>query len=359
MLIEEYMKKNLFYLFMLMAVVVMPLTSCEKDSQKEGELDPKSDADKVEITGYDALSWLQGSLVVVDKNNEVIRRVYGKPLDKSQPEVISVPVADYGAAEKLFLSWVAPKKVATAVEGGYDFALTDIDGESQGSVSFRAEDGEAGVLARMSVAEGTDLKQVSEVRFIDHDFWPENDVTPEYLAGKTYVMDGYYFYWDYVALARGGYYKFKDNKLELEPLVFYCIQSNTDGKEGILVWLCPDDGDDYRHPGLTAFVDTEAYRYLPTEIEAKKVLDFYNSNYEFWENMIDEMEDKGYVWDWHFGFNTTGNEEFVFNSYDPETKLIKFLDFDDKVGEIGAAEVGNEIHHYRYMHIRIVPPVNY
>ena len=29
------MKKSLFYLFMLMAVVAMPLTSCEKDPQKE------------------------------------------------------------------------------------------------------------------------------------------------------------------------------------------------------------------------------------------------------------------------------------------------------------------------------------
>ena len=35
------MKKSLFYLFMLMAVVAMPLTSCEKDPQKEdGQHDP-------------------------------------------------------------------------------------------------------------------------------------------------------------------------------------------------------------------------------------------------------------------------------------------------------------------------------
>ena len=46
------MKKSLFYLFMLMAVVAMPLTSCENDPQKEdGQHDPKSDSDLTEITG--------------------------------------------------------------------------------------------------------------------------------------------------------------------------------------------------------------------------------------------------------------------------------------------------------------------
>ena len=42
------MKKSLFYLFMLMAVVAMPLTSCEKDPQKEdGQHDPFWDTCKL------------------------------------------------------------------------------------------------------------------------------------------------------------------------------------------------------------------------------------------------------------------------------------------------------------------------
>ena len=95
------MKKNWIYLFLLMAIAVMPLTSCDKDDESmndkpkvEDPHDPTSDADQVPIKAYDALEYLQGSLVVVDANNEVVRRVYGKPLDESQPTVISVPVAD-------------------------------------------------------------------------------------------------------------------------------------------------------------------------------------------------------------------------------------------------------------------------
>ena len=97
------MKKNWFYLFMLMAITVMPLTSCDKeDEQPKPQViqqhDPNSDSDQSEITAYDAMEWLQNSLVIVDENGEVIRRVYGKPLDESQPDVISVSVADYAAA---------------------------------------------------------------------------------------------------------------------------------------------------------------------------------------------------------------------------------------------------------------------
>ena len=140
------MKKNLFYLFTLMAVAAMPLTSCEKDLQKEEDAqhDPKSDSDQTKIATYDALSWLQGSIVVVDDNDKVIRRIYGKPLDESQPDVISVPVVGYGAAEKIFLSWVAPGKEAVKVDGGYDYNLTDADGKDQGNVAFRVVEDEDG-----------------------------------------------------------------------------------------------------------------------------------------------------------------------------------------------------------------------
>ena len=129
------MKKNWFYLFLLMAITAMPLTSCDNDDDEpkpEEQYDPMSDADQCPIEAYDALSWLQGSLVVVDSNNEVIRRIYGKPLDGSEPTVLSAPVAGYGTAERIFLSWVAPGKEATKVEGGYDYHLTDAEGAAQG-----------------------------------------------------------------------------------------------------------------------------------------------------------------------------------------------------------------------------------
>ena len=272
------MKKNLFYLFMLMAVAAMPLSSCEKDPEKEGDAqhDPKSDSDQTKIATYDALSWLQGSIVVVDDNDKVIRRIYGKPLDESQPDVISVPVAGYGAAEIIFLSWVAPDKETVKVDGGYDYMLTDAKGKDQGSVSFRAVDGEPGVIARMTVAEGTDLKHISEVRFIDYDLWPENAAYEKVEAGKIYQMEDYELKWEHLGWIDNPEFNYKDPKLTKLP--FYCIQSNTDGKQGILVWLSPDLDDSGAHPRPYYYVREKAYNYLPTVPEARAVLDFFNSN---------------------------------------------------------------------------------
>ena len=143
------MKKNWFYLFLLMVVTVIPLTSCDKDDEPvidNGEEEyQKPGEDYVEetrpVTAYDGLSWLQSNLVEVDDNNNVIRRVYGKPLDPSQPTVISVPVNDFADADSTFLRWVAPGKETIKVDGGHDYNLTDRDGNPQGAVSFRAVEG--------------------------------------------------------------------------------------------------------------------------------------------------------------------------------------------------------------------------
>ena len=83
------MKKNWFYVFLLIAVAVMPLTSCDKEDIPQPEEilkhDPESDADQSTVEAYDALEWLQGCIVLVDNKNEIIRRINGKPLDESQP----------------------------------------------------------------------------------------------------------------------------------------------------------------------------------------------------------------------------------------------------------------------------------
>ena len=110
------MKKNLLYFFMLMAAAAMPLTSCEKENQEEEQ----QEEIRIPITSYDGLSYLQGSLVVVDENGDLFRRVYGKSLDISQPEIISVPVKDLSAAKRAFLSWVAPDKETKKVDSGYE-----------------------------------------------------------------------------------------------------------------------------------------------------------------------------------------------------------------------------------------------
>ena len=367
------MKKNWIYLFLLMAIAVMPLTSCDKDDESmndkpkvEDPHKPTSDADQVPVKAFDALEYLQGSLVVVDANNEVVRRVYGKPLDESQPTVISVPVADYAAAEETFLGWVAPDKEATKVDGGYDYTLTDAKGVAQGSVSFRAVAGEGGLLARMSVAPGTDLKQVSEVNFVDSDLWPENITYSSFVRGNVYILDDYSLRWttDETILDNifGVESQWDFQGRDFQKLPFYCIQSNTQGKDAILVWLSPDADNVGEHPYVDDYVDSEAYKYLPTVAEAQKVLDIFNNNLGFWNSMLAEMDKRGLKWSWKYGVWTTGNDEFLLGEYNPETKLIKCLDLDqndedDELGRICDIEL-DDYYRYRYLRIRIFPPAN-
>ena len=346
------MKKNLLYFFMLMAAAAMPLTSCEKENQEEEQ----QEEIRMPITSYNGLEWLQGSLVVVDEKGELFRRVYGKSLDESLPDIISVPVSDLSAAERLFHSWVAPGKETMSVEGGYDYSLTDDEGKAQGSVSFRTVEGEAGVVARMSVAPGTDLKHISEVQFIDYKFWPENAAYEKVEAGKIYNIDDYVLSWT------EGNFSDDFNTPELKSLPFYCIQGNTDGKEGILVWLSPDcanKGDIRYHHKTSYYAEDEAFKYLATISETDKVREFYDNNQAFWNKMLKEMDAKGLEWSpQSYG---TNNSEFIFQS-------IHEYEFGESIGCLNLNEPKSKKSHisvgrfpwfdyHRYMHIEIIPPV--
>ena len=348
------MKKNLFYFLLLMAIGVMPLTSCDKENEpqnepeQEDQHDPTSDSDQVKVTGYDALSWLQGALVVVDEQGEVVRRVYGKPLDASQPDVISVPVVGYIAAEKLFLDWVAPTKEATRVEGGYDYALTDAEGKAQGSVSFRAVEGEAGVLARMTVNDDTDLKHISEVQFVDYDFWPENDDIERVEVGNIYWREDVVLTWTW------GYFE-NECHVTKKNLPFYCMQSNTDGNEGILVWLCPDTNNKWEHQMPTYYRSTEAWKYLSSEYEGEKVLEIFLNNKPVWDKMLKDMDAKGYQWSPQDGGGCTGNSEFLLRQYDGYRYML-CLDLDDGDG-YKEWIMCSSLYKYRYIHIEIIPAV--
>ena len=356
------MKKNWFYLFLLMVVTVIPLTSCDKDDEPvidNGEEEyQKPGEDYVEetkpVTAYDGLSWLQSNLVEVDDNNNVIRRVYGKPLDPSQPTVISVPVNDFADAESTFLRWVAPDKEATKVDGGYDYNLTDRDGNPQGAVSFRAVEGEAGVIARMDIAPGTDLKQVTEVKFIDAELWPENAAYQRVERRKIYWMEDYELTW-----SEGGPYAL-DLHVEKKSLPFYCLQDNTNGKEGILVWLSPDEDNYYSHPTIKWY-NSKARSYLPSEAEAQKVVDRINQNVAYWDTMLSDMKANGHDWyarPFSLFDDHAAKSKFVLNELGEGLILDYIMVFEMDVHPAELEWVFDTSQQmYRYMQIQIIPPV--
>jgi hypothetical protein len=355
------MKKNWIYLFMLMVITVMPLTSCDKEDEpkpnEEVKHDPESDADQIEVKGYDALEWLQGNIVVVDENNEVVRRIYGEPLDASQPTVLSVPVKDLAGAEEIFLSWVAPGKEATKVEGGYDYNLTDAKGNAQGSVSFRAVEDDTRVIAVMTVADGTDLKLVSEIQFINAEHWENNALEDIYQTGHTYVFPTPVIEFSVAKYGpNAGIHHFATITKD-SPQEYYCIQGNVDQKEAILVWLSPDKEGYYCLPKW--YVHHKVYQHLPTVAEAQKLLDCYNEHGKRWDYMLNQMDAKGYQWSPKFSldFSTTYNSEFILNGYEDGANTIKCLDLDAKKGKICdvVLDGGFWLNEYRYMYIRIIP----
>jgi len=356
------MKKNWFYLFLLMAIVAMPLTSCDKDDEPvidNGEEEyqkpgPDYQEETRPVTAYDGLSWLQSNLVEVDDNNNVIRRVYGKPLDPSQPTVISVPVNDFADADSTFLRWVAPGKETIKVDGGYDYNLTDRDGNPQGTVSFYAVEGEAGVIARMDIAPGTDLKQVTEVKFIDAELWPENAAYQRVEKRKIYWMEDYELIW-----SEGGPYVL-DLHVEKKLLPFYCLQDNTNGKEGILVWLSPDEDNYYSHPTIKWY-NSKARSYLPSEAEAQKVVDRINQNVAYWDTMLSDMKANGHDWyakPFSLFDDHAAKSKFVLNELDEGLILDYIMVFEMDVHPAELEWVFDTSQQmYRYMQIQIIPPV--
>ena len=252
---------------------------------------------------------------------------------------------------------MAPQKNTEKVDSGYYYPLTDEDGKAQGGVSFRTVEGEAGVVARMSVEPGTDLKHISEVQFINYNFWPENAAYEKVEAGKIYNID------DYVLTWTEGTFSDDFNTPTKEALPFYCIQGNTDGKEGILVWLSPDSankGNIRYHHKTSYYAEDEAFKYLATISEINKVREFYDNNQAFWNKMLKEMDAKGMEWSpQSYGTNKSG---FIFQSlYYPDifVETIGCLDLNESKSNKYHLTVGRYpwFDYHRYMHIEIIPPV--
>jgi hypothetical protein len=272
-----------------------------------------------------------------------------------------VPVSDLADAEEIFISWVAPDKVATKVEGGYDYNLTDAVGNAQGSVSFRAVEGETGVVARMTVAEGTSLKMVSEVKFIDAELWPENAKPKKYIEGEIYDYEIKIYTWEEKENSISGTYYRPSYVKSYEH--FYCVRGNTDGKDAILIWMSPEEEAKHAAPGYYVLFGSTVYDNLPTVAEAEKVLECFNNHKVAWERMLDIAENNGYNWKakWSFFGSTTNNYEYILNSYDRNNKKIKCLDLDSRPGKICDVEVhpAKNFNHYRYLYVRIIPAIKW
>ena len=147
--------------------------------------------------------------------------------------------------------------------------------------------------------------------------------------------------------------------VEKKLLPFYCLQDNANGKEGILVYLSPDEDNYYSHP-MMKWYKIDALSYLSSEEEAQKVVDKINQNVAFWDTMLSDMKANGHDWyakPFSLSDDHAAKSKFVLGVIDEGLILDDIMVFEM---EVHPAELEwvfeSSMQMYRYMQIQIVPP---
>lgn len=311
-------------LFALMSLAV--LSSCQKIEDKSFM---ETLAEKYVELKYNAQQWLQNSLVVVDDEGEMVRRVNGDWLDQADTTVISIPAKDTEMAKSMFLSFVPPGGEGLVFEvdedatdgeiDGYDYYLMDSESELLGTAEFRYGDNDhqpdPTVLATMTLSSESMVHLVTEVEFIDYKQWPDNADVQKYETGKYYSLEG-------PKLKLEG----QQIEVEYEELTFVCVQGNDSENEAILVHL----GSVSATPA--AYINADAHFHLATIPEALKVLELYQTDRADFKELLDDSNPK---------------DKLLLNYYDQESGSIMSLDLQDD-GEIYEVSV-DDTNEYRYI----------
>lgn len=160
-------------------------------SEEIGDIKPEGgDVDSMRITNFDQKQFLQAKFVLVDSMGGFVQRVNGVPLDPADTTVLYIGVKDVAEAKSIFKGWLAPD--AEPIENGdvITVDLLDENGHEQGQVNFtpKMEYAPEPLVAVVNFSEGTDMKYVSEVKFIPEGSWPNNSESP-YAVGETVSME--------------------------------------------------------------------------------------------------------------------------------------------------------------------------
>ncbi len=146
------------------------MTACDDDDD-----DNKAPQEVSGPATYDGLSYFQNNLVVVDEDgNFVSRGAYGEILNEADTTVLSIAVSSADEAKKIFKSWLPDG--AECIENGNRliYSPKSENGQSQGTI-YLTPQGDDITLATVTFDQGTNIKFVSQVNFIEKSAWPNND----------------------------------------------------------------------------------------------------------------------------------------------------------------------------------------
>ena len=156
------------------------ITSCSKDDNPSGSQD--ADAEKIVYPAVDDLAYVMHSLIHYDENGEFVNYIYGEALDPENPDDLYIGVDDLYEAFDIFSLWFAPGidlDALFSVSEEFDVPLEDLDGKSQGSITFRPGTGDtvAEVIFNTSIAARAMTRgggKANKVIFMKNSSWPKD-----------------------------------------------------------------------------------------------------------------------------------------------------------------------------------------
>lgn len=199
-------------------------------------LDTEEPGDDSADEGPDGLAAFMSHLVVRDSLGRATGFCYGRALDEADPSVLSIGVKSLNEADEIFRSFIADTlHVVSLGTGNIVYSPTDPQGRKQGEIYLTP--GGDGTIARITFSPDITSDELSEVRFIDEQLWPENAAS-QFTVGQIYVPVTYYEigptndYTDYYVKYES---KYADELADGSPHL--CLEADGCGKPALLIWI--------------------------------------------------------------------------------------------------------------------------
>lgn len=179
-------------------------------------------------TFFDEVAYLQNNLAVPDGEGNIKERVFGRPLDESNPQAVSVGVDNFDEAREIFAVLFSP---ATKIsDDGLSAHFTTVKGNAE----LKRINADNGIIARADFNVGG-LKFVSSMNFVLNSAWPENDNSKGFhTLGVQYQYCGWKDNHKWIA---------KDDHMH----TFVCIREYKNGIPALLVGI---SNQEYHKPSL-------------------------------------------------------------------------------------------------------------
>lgn len=314
------MKTNsLFKALSALLVIASLFVACSKNGKDDHP-------EKEVVTTFDDLEFFQDAFVDAGNMDEYGDYSYvifpaGEILYENEPTNLYIGVENIDEALQYWDSCLAPDITrTTSADHKYTYNFTDVEGKSQGSVSFAP--GTGGNVA-VIIPNLAGLKHFSKVTFILNSAWPFNDDTEP----RNHVGDIRYF--------TPPYYK--------KQMPFVCIRERGNGVTPLFAGISTDA----ESPDGAPRAELITTKWCPAESNAKKIYNILHSDWDFFVAVFDEAGggkldlDQGTWFDkkddylavtYHYAINLTNGEFERLDAvwHNPHRRILMKVDWLDE-----------------------------